>query len=399
MVGAQSAEGSDGPADVDSRAGRQARQAGANTLEAGGSGSGGVDVVGVGNAIVDVIGVSSDAFLQEQGLNKGAMHLIDHDRADALYRLMAASHAGDSDHPGDTNLVESSGGSAANTMAGVASFGGSASYIGKVSDDYLGGVFIDDMRSLGVEFDIKPATVGPPTARCLILVTPDAQRTLSTYLGVSVLLEPGDVDADTVVAGQILFCEGYLWDVESAKQAIRKAMAVAGDAGRQVALTLSDPFCIERHHQEFLELVSGPVDILFANEAELTRLYECELDQAVDRVATEVPMACVTLGPRGSWLISHGERVRIAPEKVDPVVDTTGAGDQYAAGVLFGLSRGMSLADSGRLGSLAAAEVISHVGPRPRRPLSEFLDRLGRRSGGSVRYPAGIDWGPPNSRP
>jgi fructokinase len=376
VVGAQSAVGSSGHSNVDPRNDEAAGQAGTETLESGGGDTSTVDVVGVGNAIVDVIGVSSDAFLDEQGLNKGAMHLIDHDRADELYRLMAASHSGDSDHPGDTNLVESSGGSAANTMAGIASFGGSASYIGKVSDDYLGGVFIDDMRSLGVEFDIKPAIVGPPTARCLILVTPDAQRTLSTYLGVSVMLEPGDVDADTVAAGRILFCEGYLWDVESAKQAIRKAMAVAGDAGRQVALTLSDPFCIERHHREFLELVAGPVDILFANEAELTRLYECELSEAVDRVATEVPLACVTLGARGSWLISHGERVRVAPEKVDPVVDTTGAGDQYAAGVLFGLSTGLSLVDSGRLGSLAAAEVISHVGPRPRRPLSEFLDQL-----------------------
>ncbi len=320
-----------------------------------------VDVVGVGNAIVDVLVTATDEFVSGQGLDKGSMALIDTERAKELYGLIG-------------DAVEASGGSAANTMAGIASFGGSASYIGKVCDDQLGKVFAEDMRALGVGFDQAPAVDGPGTAVSIILVTPDAQRTMNTYLGVSALLEPHDIRASVVEQAGLLFCEGYLWDVESAKQAIRRAMTIAADAGRKVSLTLSDPFCIERHHQEFLELVSGPVDVLFANEAELTRLYEVDLDAAIDRVAADVELSCVTLGARGSILVRGGERIEIAAEEVGPVVDTTGAGDQYAAGVLYGLSRGLPLPEVGRLGSLAAAEVISHLGPRPERPLSDFLD-------------------------
>ncbi len=319
------------------------------------------DVVGVGNAIVDIIARSSEEFIVEQGLMKGSMLLIDEARADELYELVDPE-------------VEASGGSAANTVAGVASFGGRAAYIGKVDHDDLGATFSSDMRALGVDFSIPPASEGPATARCIILVTPDAQRTLNTYLGVSVLLEPADVNPEVVSAGRILFCEGYLWDVESAKQAIRKAMEIAADAGRLVSLTLSDSFCIDRHHREFLELVSGPVDVLFANRAELTRLYECEFDAAVTRLAGEVDLAFVTMGSDGSLILSEGKIIEIAAERVGPVVDTTGAGDQYAAGALYGLSRGLPLAEAGRLASLAAAEVISHMGPRPLRPLSEFLD-------------------------
>jgi sugar/nucleoside kinase (ribokinase family) len=320
-----------------------------------------LDVVGVGNAIVDVIAHSSEEFLVDQGLTKGSMLLIDEHRANELYGLIEPE-------------VEASGGSAANTVAGVASFGAKAAYIGKVSDDSLGKVFASDMRSLGVDFDVTADGDGPSTARCMILVTPDAQRTLNTYLGVSVLLEPADVDPELVASGKILFCEGYLWDVESAKQAIRKAMGVAADAGRKVSLTLSDSFCIERHHQEFLELVAGPVDILFANRAELTHLYECGLDDAIRRVADEVELSFVTLGADGSRVVHNGSIIDIAPEPLGPVVDTTGAGDQYAAGALFGVSHGLPLAEAGRLGSLAAGEVISHMGPRPLRPLTDFLD-------------------------
>ncbi|MGH1490430.1 MAG: adenosine kinase [Acidimicrobiales bacterium] len=319
-----------------------------------------VDVVGVGNAMVDVLATTSDEFVASQNLEKGSMSLIDTERAQELYALLGPS-------------VNASGGSAANTMAGIASFGGQAAYIGKVSDDELGKVFAQEMQSIGVSFDQPTATGGPPTGMCLVLVTPDAQRTMSTFLGVSALLEPDDVRPETVGRAPLLFCEGYLWDVDSAKQAIRKAMELAAAGGSKVALTLSDSFCIERHHAEFLELVAGPVDILFANRAELTRLFECDLDAAVAKVAQQVELACVTLSEQGSLLVSNGEIIEIAAEEVGSVVDTTGAGDQYAAGVLYGLSKGLPLPEVGRLGSMAAAEVISHLGPRPERPLSDFL--------------------------
>jgi sugar/nucleoside kinase (ribokinase family) len=313
----------------------------------------------VGNAIVDILATTTDEFVAEQGLEKGSMSLIDATRARQLYGLVGEA-------------MKASGGSAANTVAGVASFGGSAAYIGKVNDDDLGQFFAHDMNALGVDFDQTPAIGGPSTAMCVVLVTPDAQRTMSTYLGVSALLEPHDVHPATVERAGYLFCEGYLWDVDSAKQAIRKAMDIARSNGSKVSLTLSDTFCIERHHQEFLELVHGPVDVLFANRAELTTLYGCGLDEAVSRVAETVDLAFVTLSEDGSLIVSEGDVIVIAPEKVD-VVDTTGAGDQYAAGVLYGLARGLPLPEVGRLGSLAAGEVISHMGPRPQRPLSDFL--------------------------
>jgi sugar/nucleoside kinase (ribokinase family) len=319
-----------------------------------------IDVVGVGNAIVDVIAQAGDGFLSAQGLEKGSMTLIDHERADQLYELMGPA-------------IEASGGSAANTMAGIASFGGTTSYIGKVADDTLGEVFAHDMRASGVEFDVPPTGGGPATARSLILVTPDAQRTMNTYLGISSLLEPSDVEAATVERGRILFCEGYLWDVDSAKQAIRRAMDIAKAAGSRVALTTSDSFCVERHHREFLDLIAGPVDILFANRAELSALYECDFDDAIDKVRYDVELGCLTRSEEGSVLVSGSEMIEVAAEVIAPVVDTTGAGDQYAAGVLFALARDMELAEAGRLGSLAAAEVISHLGPRPQQPLSGFL--------------------------
>lgn len=319
-----------------------------------------VDVVGVGNAIVDVIARASDEFVLGQGLVKGSMTLIDDDRAHVLYDLMG---------PG----IEASGGSAANTMAGVASFGGTAAYIGKVADDLLGMVFGHDMRSVGVHFDVPPAVGGPATARCLILVTPDAQRTMNTYLGISSLLEPDDVVGATATSGALLFCEGYLWDVDSAKHAIRKALRLAGDAGRKTALTLSDTFCVERHHAEFRSLVANDVDVLFANRAELRVLYETDdLRTGVKAAQADVDLACITLGKDGSLLVTPDEVIEIRAEEIAPVVDTTGAGDQYAAGVLYGLAHDLEFETAGRLGSLAAAEVISHVGPRPAQSLREL---------------------------
>ncbi len=319
-----------------------------------------IDVVGVGNAIVDVLAQATDDFVASQGLAKGSMSLIDEDRAHQLYDLMNAG-------------IEASGGSAANTMAGIASFGGATSYIGKVRDDELGRVFAHDMRAIGVGFDVDASAEGPATGRSLILVTPDAQRTMNTFLGISSLLEPDDIIADNIQAARLLFCEGYLWDVESAKAAIRRAMDIAHDAGRQVALTTSDTFCVERHHQEFLDLISGPVDVLFANEAEVTTLYECDFDTAIERVQSKVELGCLTRGEAGSLLVTADDVVEIKAEPVANVVDTTGAGDQYAAGVLYGLARNMPLDEAGRLGSLAAAEVISHYGPRPQIDLSTLL--------------------------
>ncbi|MBT8241331.1 MAG: adenosine kinase, partial [Acidimicrobiia bacterium] len=310
------------------------------------------DVLGVGNAIVDVIAKCDDDFLHDESIEKGGMTLIDEGRAKQLYRAMAPA-------------IEASGGSVANSMAGIASFGGNAAFIGKVHADQLGEVFIHDMRSVGVVCDVVGTDNGPATARSLILVTPDAQRSMSTYLGISGLLEPHDVDADLVRQSTLLFCEGYLWDVESAKKAIRFAMTTAIAAGNRVALSLSDTFCVDRHHSEFRELVAGPVDTLFANRSELLRLYETtDINEAFEQLGEDVALGCVTMGTLGSMLIDHGRQIKIPAYEVGEVVDTTGAGDQYAAGLLFGLAQGRSLDECGRLGSLAAAEVISHVGPR-----------------------------------
>ncbi len=319
-----------------------------------------VDVVGVGNAIVDVIARAPDEFLEDQGLVKNSMNLIDEARAHELYDLMGPA-------------IEASGGSAANTAAGVASLGGTAAYIGKVSDDVLGTVFGHDMRAAGVAYDVPPATEGPATARSLILVTPDAQRTMNTFLGISQLLVPEDISRVTVERGRLLFCEGYLWDAESAKQAIRLAMDLAHAAGRRTALTLSDLFCVERHRAEFRELVQTKLDVLFANQVELRGLYELDdLDAAVEAMRAEVDLAFVTIGKKGSLVVTPDEIVEIEAAEIGPVVDTTGAGDQYAAGALFGVAHGLDLARCGELGSLAAAEVISHVGPRPERNLADL---------------------------
>ena len=322
-----------------------------------------LDVVGIGNAIVDVIAHASDDFLNQQQVAKGAMTLIDADRADELYGLMEPA-------------VESSGGSAANTIAGIASFGGKAGFIGKVRNDQLGNVFAHDIRALKVVYTTPPATEGAPTARCLILVTPDAQRTMNTYLGACQALGPDDVDPMLIETAKVTYLEGYLWDPPMAKEAFRKASQIAHAAGRKIALTLSDAFCVDRYRDEFRELIRNQVDILFANEAEITSLYEAkDFDEALQMVRKDCDFAALTRSEKGSVVISGDEIHVIDAEKGVKVVDTTGAGDMYAAGFLYGLTHGRSLRDCGRLGSIAAAEAISHVGARPVTPYVELMKR------------------------
>jgi sugar/nucleoside kinase (ribokinase family) len=319
-----------------------------------------LDVVGIGNALVDVLSQESEAFLVSQALTKGAMQLVDEARARALYAAMGPA-------------VEVSGGSAANTIVGVASFGGRAHYIGKVRDDQLGEVFSHDLRAVGVGYSTRAATSGPSTGRCLIVVTPDAQRTLTTYLGASVLLGPPDVDKSVIERAGIVYLEGYLFDPPEAQRAFHVAAGIAHAAGRKVALTLSDPFCVGRHRAAFRELVERHVDVLFANEAEILALYEApDFDAALQQVRRHTAVAALTRSERGSVVVAGDDVHVIDAHQVKAVVDTTGAGDLYAAGFLFGLSRGQSLGACGRLGSLAAAEVISHVGARPQTPLKQL---------------------------
>jgi sugar/nucleoside kinase (ribokinase family) len=319
-----------------------------------------LDVVGIGNAMVDVLSHAEDGFLARQGLVKGTMHLVDEPRAREIYDAMG---------PG----VEMSGGSAANTVVGVASFGGRAHYVGKVRDDQLGEVFGHDLRATGVGYDTPRAIEGPPTGRCLILVTPDAQRTMSTFLGASVRLGPGDIDRGLITRAKILYLEGYLFDPPEAQEAFRTAAAIAHAAGRKVSLTLSDPFCVGRHRAAFLDLVERHVDILFANEAEICALYEVsDFDAALARVRGHCQVAALTRSAKGSVIVADGRLHTVSAHLVDAVVDTTGAGDLYAAGVLYGLSQGLDLPTCGRLGSLAAAEVITHVGARPMVPLAQL---------------------------
>jgi sugar/nucleoside kinase (ribokinase family) len=321
---------------------------------------GALDVVGIGNALVDVLSHADEDMVVRQGLAKGTMRLVDEAQARALYDAMG---------PG----VEMSGGSAANTVVGVASFGGRAHYVGKVRDDQLGDVFGHDLRATGVGYDTPRATSGPPTGRCLILVTPDAQRTMSTFLGASVRLGPADVDRGLVARGKILYLEGYLFDPPDAQEAFRAAAAIAHAAGRKVALTLSDPFCVERHRAAFLDLVQHHVDILFANEAEICALYQVrDFDAAVSHVRGHCELAALTRSAKGSVLVQGNRLHVVQAHPVDAVVDTTGAGDLYASGVLYGLAQGLDLPTCGRLGSLAAAEVIAHVGARPMVPLTEL---------------------------
>lgn len=319
-----------------------------------------LDVVGIGNAIVDVIASADDEFLIAQGMSKGSMELVDEERAEAIYRSMGAA-------------VVSSGGSAANTIAGVASFGGRTGFIGKVRDDALGAEFRHDITAVGARFTTPPVTTGPATARCLVLVTPDSQRTMNTFLGASGYLSPGDVDADLVRSAAVTYLEGYLYDAPSAQHAFHLAAEIAHGAGRKIALTLSDPFCVNRHRDAFLRLVDHHVDILFANFAEATALFESDdLDHIVARLRTLTDLVALTRGADGSIVITKDDAIEVRALRVGPVVDTTGAGDLYAAGFLYGLTHGMSLHECGRLGSLAAAEIISHFGARPQTSLRDL---------------------------
>jgi sugar/nucleoside kinase (ribokinase family) len=311
------------------------------------------DVVGIGNALVDVIAHAPDSFLAQHELVKGSMQLIDADQARQLYTALGTA-------------VEMSGGSAANTMCGVASLGGRAAYIGKVSDDELGDVFGHDLNAVGVAFRPGPPESEAPTGRSIIVVTPDAQRTMNTYLGAAELLSSDDLDEATIGDGAVLYMEGYLFDRDDAKKAFRRAAGVAHAAGRTVSLSLSDSFCVDRHRVDFAALVRDEVDILFGNDDELCSLYELDsLDEAIDRVRRECQLAAVTCGKRGSYVVTADDVFDVAAEPVRRVLDTTGAGDLYAAGFLYGFTRGVPLGECGRLGSIAAAEVISHVGPRP----------------------------------
>ena len=326
-----------------------------------------LDIVAIGNAIVDVIAQADDGFIGQAGLTKGSMQLMDEDAAAALYAKMG---------PGR----EISGGSAANTVAGMAMLGASCGFIGQVADDQLGQVFAHDIRANGVTFDTAVRTGAPTTARCLILVTPDAQRTMNTFLGASQFLPAAALDPALIQSAKILYLEGYLWDPEEPRAAMRAAIEMARAAGRKVAFTLSDAFCISRHRADFMALIDGGVlDILFANEGEILSLVEGDdFDAAVDQVAAKVPLLVVTRGEQGAIAIERGTRTAVAAEPVERVVDTTGAGDLFAAGFLAGHLRERSVEDCLRIGAIAAAEVISHYGARPEAKLDELVKaRLG----------------------
>lgn len=325
-----------------------------------------LDVVGIGNAIVDVIAHCDEDFIARMNLNKGAMTLIDTARANALYDSMGPA-------------VEISGGSGANTTVGVASLGGKAAFIGKVGNDQLGGIFRHDIRAVGVQFDIAPANSGTPTARSMILVTPDAERTMNTYLGACQELTPADVDPHLIQRAKVTYMEGYLWDPPLAKEAFLKAARIAHDAGQEVSLTLSDAFCVQRYLSEFQDLVKNHVDILFANTSEILALWQTEdWDEAVRLTRQHCDLAALTRSEKGSVIVTADEVHEIPAWPVDEIVDLTGAGDLYAAGFLYGYTHGRDFAACGRIASLAAGEVISHVGARPKTPLAELvLQRLG----------------------
>jgi len=323
------------------------------------------DVVGIGNAIVDIIARCDEGFLTKHDLDKGFMRLIDAEEAGRLYEAMGPA-------------IERSGGSVANSIAGLASFGGKCGFIGRVAADQFGGIFRHDIRSLGIAYSTEPATDGVPTARCLILVTPDGERTMNTFLGASVDFTPEDIDADMIDAAKIVYLEGYLFDKDEAKAAFREAARLAKAAGAKVALTLSDPFCVDRHRDDFRKLVKEGADIVFANEKEITTLYEVNsFDEAADAALQDCELAVLTRSEEGSVIVGAGETVEVPADPVHQVVDATGAGDLYASGFLYALTQGMPLEACGRLGSLAAAEVVSHIGARPETSLNKLAKDRG----------------------
>ncbi len=335
-----------------------------------------IDVVGIGNAIVDIIGRCDDAFLQDQGLAKGHMRLVDGAEIDRLYALMGPA-------------IEMSGGSAANTCAGLASLGARTAFIGKVANDEFGRIFRHDIRSVGVAFESADAPAdgtaaqqaggtAEPTARSLILVTPDGERTMNTHLGISPHLDNGVINPDVIASARILYLEGYLFDRPDAKAAFHEAAHIAASSGTRVALSLSDSFCVERHRAAFRALIRDRVDLLFANADEICALYETpSFDEALRAVGRDSRLAAITRGAAGSVVLAPDETIEVPAAPIDKVVDTTGAGDLYAAGFLHGWARGKPLGACGALASLAAGEIISHMGARPEHP----LDSLARARG------------------
>lgn len=325
------------------------------------------DVVAIGNAIVDVLARADDALITAEGLTKGSMRLIDAEEAEGLYAAMGPA-------------IEMSGGSAANTLAGMAALGQRCSFIGQVADDQLGHVFTHDLRALGVAYETPPLAEGAPTARCLILVTPDGQRTMNTFLGASHLLDQAMIDEAWIADSDILYLEGYLWDPPLSRAAMRRAIDVARGAGRKVAFTLSDAFIIDRHGADFRALIAeGLFDILFANEVEIRALAETEdFEAAVASVAAQVPLLVVTRGSHGAIALTGGARTEVGAEPIDDVVDTTGAGDLFAAGFLSGHAQGRSIADCLTMGAVCAREIIAQVGPRAQTDLkAKVAARLG----------------------
>ncbi|MCD6073598.1 MAG: putative carbohydrate/purine kinase [Rhodospirillales bacterium] len=321
------------------------------------------DVTAIGNAIVDVLAHAEDKFLVDQKLAKGAMSLIDPPTADRLYGLMNAG-------------VEASGGSAANTIAGLAGLGGTGAFIGKVAKDKLGEAFTHDIRAAGVAFDTPALTGGPTTARCLIFVTPDAQRTMQTFLGACVELGPEDVEEDKIKNSEVVYLEGYLFDPPRAKEAFFKAAKIAAAAKKKVSLTLSDAFCVGRYRAEFLDLIKNHVDILFANEAEITSLFEVDsFDKALSQIKGMCEIAALTRSEKGSVIVKGNDVTTVDAEKGIKVVDTTGAGDAYAAGFLYGYTQGKSMAQAGKLGGMLAAEIISHYGARAESDLKQLAKK------------------------
>lgn len=323
------------------------------------------DVCCIGNAIVDVLTSVDDAFLTENGFDKGIMTLIDEDQAEAIYAKLGPAK-------------EVSGGSAGNTVAGIAQLGGKAAYIGRVRDDQLGQIFRHDITASGVAFEAPATTSGKSTARCFVMVTPDAQRTMMTYLGACTDLSKEDVSPDLIANAKVTYMEGYLWDPPAAKAAIADAADIAHNNGRKVALSLSDPFCVERHRDTFLELIADRVDILFANEDEITALFQSDnFDEAASRISAFCEVAALTRSAEGSVVVAGGERVSVPAAPVEQVVDTTGAGDLYAAGFLYGFTNGYGLSDCAKIGGVCAAEIISHMGARPETSLADLVRQAG----------------------
>ena len=321
-----------------------------------------IDVVGIGNAIVDVLTTTDDSLLEKLSLNKGSMSLIDENKAKELYEIT-------------TNRIQRSGGSVANSLACIAQLGGKAAFIGRVRNDNLGEVFTEEISSTGTIFKTPPSSVGPSTARCLIFVTPDAQRTMCTYLGASVLLEPEDLDLSVVKEAKILYLEGYLWDNPAAKNAFIKAAEIAKNAGRKVALSLSDSFCVDRHRESFLKLVEDYIDVLFANEDEIISLYKTSnLNLAIEKLKTKCELAAITIGEHGSILVSNDKEINIDPFIIGKAIDTTGAGDLYAGGFLKGLSGGLNPLISAKMGSICAGQIVTELGSRSNTNLLNLIN-------------------------